>query len=109
MAKFYGKVGYAEPVLIRPGVYEDSIIERVYFGEVNRDVAKWNARADSVHSDLNVSNVVSIMADGYAQEHIFAIRYVEWAGVKWQVADVEVIRPRLKLRLGGIYNGPVPD
>jgi hypothetical protein len=36
------------------------------------------------------------------------MRYVEWAGVRWDVTDVEVQRPRLILRLGGVYHGPLP-
>jgi hypothetical protein len=31
-------------------------------------------------SDLSVSNSISIVADAYASEHFFAIRYIEWAG-----------------------------
>jgi hypothetical protein len=45
------------------------------------------------------------VADAYANEHYFAIRYVEWAGVRWTVRDVEVQRPRLLLRLGEVWNG----
>ena len=30
MAKFYGPVGYAERSEIRPGVWEDIVIERIY-------------------------------------------------------------------------------
>ena len=37
--------------------------------------------------------------------HFFAIRYVKWAGTRWKVDDVEVKRPRLKLTLGGVWNG----
>jgi hypothetical protein len=33
---------------------------------------------------------ISIVADAYANDHFFAIRYVEWAGVLWTVTDVEV-------------------
>jgi hypothetical protein len=36
------------------------------------------------------------------------MRYVEWAGVRWTVQDVEVQRPRLLLRLGEVYNGKSP-
>ena len=46
------------------------------------------------------------MADAYASEHIFAMRYINWAGTRWIVTTVEVLSPRLLLRLGGVYNGP---
>jgi hypothetical protein len=49
------------------------------------------------------------VADAYANEHYFAIRYVEWAGVRWTVQDVEVQHPRLILRLGEVYNGKAAD
>jgi hypothetical protein len=35
------------------------------------------------------------VADAYANGHFFAIRYVEWAGERWTVVDVEVQPPRL--------------
>ena len=51
---------------------------------------------------------LAIVADAYANDHFFAIRYVEWAGVLWTISSVEVQSPRLLLRLGEVYNGPTP-
>ena len=45
------------------------------------------------------------MADPYAYDHFFAIKYVKWMGAYWKVTNVEVQRPRLKLTVGGVYNG----
>jgi hypothetical protein len=59
-----------------------------------------------VNDDLSVNNSISIVADEYANEHFFAIRYVAWAGTLWTVTNVEVQSPRLLLTLGGVYNGP---
>jgi hypothetical protein len=58
-------------------------------------------RWDQVNPDISLGNSISIVADAYAREHFFAIRYVEWAGVRWTVQDVEVQPPRLILALGG--------
>jgi hypothetical protein len=63
---------------------------------------------DEVNSDLSVSNSISIVADAQANEHFFKMRYVEWAGIRWLISDVEVQPPRLLLRLGGVYHGPPP-
>ena len=52
--------------------------------------------------------MISIVADPYANENFFAIRYVQWMGTLWKVTEVEVQSPRLLLRLGGKYNGPIP-
>lgn len=105
MAKFYGTVGYGEQVKTAPGVMRDRIVERKYYGDVVRN-SRGLENADKVNFDISVGNSISIVADAYASEHFFAIRYVEWAGTRWIVSDVEVQRPRLLLRLGGVYNGP---
>jgi len=105
MAKFYGKVGYGVTVETAPGVWEDTITEISYFGDVVRNTRKLQD-GQYVNSDISVNNSISIVADAYANAHFFAIRYVEWAGTLWTVSDVEVQSPRLLLRLGGVYNGP---
>ena len=105
MAKFFGKIGYGETVEKAPGVWEDNIVEHSYYGDVVRNIRKLR-EGETLNMDLTVSNSISIVADAYANEHFFAIRYVEWAGTLWTVSDVEVQSPRLLLRLGGVYNGP---
>lgn len=105
MAKFFGKIGYGESVLTAPGVYEDEIIARSYYGDVVRNTRKLQ-EGENLNGDISVNNSISIVADAYANQHFFAIRYVEWAGARWTVTDVEVQSPRLILRLGGVYNGP---
>jgi hypothetical protein len=107
MAKFYGKIGYGESVETAPGVWEDVITERLYFGDVLRN-ARQLQNGENLNSDITVSNSVSIVADAYANEHFFAIRYIEWAGTLWTITDVEVKSPRLILRMGGVYNGHTP-
>lgn len=106
--RFSGKVGYGVTVETSPGVHEDQIHERSHFGDVVRNSLKFQA-GESVNNDLSVSNSVSIVADAYANEHFFAIRYVEWGGALWTVSEIEVQQPRLLLRLGGVYNGPRPE
>lgn len=83
------------------------MVERDYVGDVLRNTRKLQS-GESVNDDLSVDNSISIVADAYANEHFFAIRYVMWAGVRWKVSNVEVQHPRLLLRLGGVYNGPTP-
>jgi hypothetical protein len=107
MKRFYGKVGYGASVETAPGVWNDVITEVSYYGDVVRN-SRVLREGDRVNDDLSVGNSISIVADAYANEHFFAIRYVEWAGALWVVTDVEVQSPRLLLRLGGVYNGPKP-
>lgn len=107
MAKFFGVVGYghAEESSSAAGVFEDVITERQYYGDVITNTRRLDDR-DKVLPDISVNNSISIVADAYADENFFAIRYVAWARSLWTVTEVEVKRPRLLLRLGGVYNGP---
>lgn len=105
MARFYGRIGYGESLETAPGVWADEITERLYYGDVVR-VQRNLREGEQLNFDLNVQNSISIVADAYANDHFFAIRYVEWAGVFWTVSAVEVQSPRLILRLGEVYNGP---
>lgn len=103
--RFFGRVGYGESVETAPGVWVDQITERSYYGDVVRNAR--NLRdGEHLNFDLSVQNSISIVADAYANEHFFAIRYVEWSGALWTVSEVEVQSPRLLLRLGEVYNGP---
>lgn len=104
MAKYYGTVGYAETSMIRPGVVAEMFVERKYYGDVIRNVRRLE-HGSSINDDVVVNNQISIVADAYAYEHFFAIRYAEWMGVNWKVTNVEVQRPRLLLTIGDVYNG----
>jgi hypothetical protein len=106
MAKFHGEIGYGESVETAPGVWVDQITEKTYFGDVIRDARYLKESDSSVNKDLSVGNSLTIVADAYAYEHIFAIRYIRWMGALWTVSMVEVQRPRLLIRLGGVYHGP---
>lgn len=104
MAKFFGEIGFAEYVETAPGVVSEQITERSYYGDLLRNTRRLQA-ADQVNDNINVSNEISIIADPYANEHFYAMRYVKFMGAKWKVSNVEVQYPRLNLTLGGLYNG----
>lgn len=103
MAKWYGIIGYADNVEVEPGVWEDQIIERSYYGDVTRNTRRLQ-NSGEINDDVTISNQISILADPYANDHFYQMRYVTFSGVKWKVSDVEVQYPRLILTLGGVYN-----
>ena len=103
MAKFYGAIGYAENVETEPGIWEERITERSYYGDLIRNVRNLQT-SDSVNDDVNISNEISIIADPYAEQNFHKMRYVEFMGTKWKISSVEVLYPRLRLTVGGVYN-----
>lgn len=103
MAKFYGKIGYAETVETKPGVWRPKITEKPYFGDLIRNSRQYES-AGQVNDNLNIANEISIVADPYARQNFHSMRYVEFMGAKWKVTRVEVQYPRLILTIGGVYN-----
>lgn len=110
MARFYGEVGYGDSVENPPdsGVWVDQITEFNYSGDVVRNTRKLED-GEGLNNDIAVGNSISIVADQYAIDHFFQIKYVRWAGTLWTVSSVEVRSPRLILSLGSVYNGPTPE
>lgn len=104
MAKWYGKVGYAETVETEPGLWDEVITERPYYGDLIRNTRRLRS-ASSVNDDINIANEISIVSDPYAYQNFHAMRYIEFMGSKWKISNVEVQYPRLILTLGGVYNG----
>lgn len=102
MAKFYGTVGFVKTVESAPGVWTEQIVERKYYGNVISRTR--SLQSNGVNDNINISDEISIVADPFANENYFAIRFVEYMGAKWKVQSISVQFPRLNLSLGGLYN-----
>lgn len=105
--KYHGRVGFVTFVEKIPGVQVEKPVEREYFGDILRNSKRWDS-AQQVNPNLNINNQISIVADPYARENLFAIRYISWMGALWDITSVDVQYPRLILSIGGVYNGPTP-
>jgi hypothetical protein len=105
--RFFGKVGYGVAGESENGVWSDQITEKEYYGDVVQNSRRLVAD-EHLNQELAVEVSISILADAFANEHFHAIKYVEWQGALWSVSTVKPERPRLVLRLGGVYNGPSP-
>lgn len=104
MAKFYGKIGYIKTVEIEPGVWQEQSIERDYYGDVIKNISKYQM-SDKINDDINISNTFSIISDPFASENFQHMRYIVYMDTKWKISDVEVQYPRLLISTGGVYNG----
>lgn len=104
MAKWFGKIGYAVTSETRPGIWEEVIVERNYYGDMIRNSRRLQS-ASQINDDININNELSIISDPYAMNSFHAMRYAEFMGTKWKITNVEVQYPRLILSLGGLYNG----
>lgn len=103
MAKFYGSIGYAETLETSPGVWEEQITERNYYGDVMQTSRRLQ-NSNGVNDNVVITNNISILSDPFANENFQSMRYVEYMGAKWKVSNVEIQYPRLILTLGELYN-----
>lgn len=104
MAKWFGTIGFADTVEIRPGVWEEQITEAKYYGDVIKN-SRILQTGDQVNDNINIANQFSIVADPFAKNHFHKMRYIEYMGAKWKISTVEDQRPRLILTIGGLWNG----
>lgn len=103
--KWYGNIGFGVTEETVPGVWEEKVTERKYYGDLVRDIRRYSTPS-TLNDNLDINNQISILADAFAYDHFHAIRYVDIYGARWKVSSVEVQRPRLILSVGGVYNGP---
>lgn len=106
MAKWFGKVGYADTIEspVNSGIWIETVTEREYYGDFIRNIRKLQS-TDSLNDNINISNQISILSDPFAMQNFHTIRYATYMGTKWKVTSVDVQYPRLILELGGVYNG----
>lgn len=106
MSKYFGMIGFAgEQVETVPGVWDDVIVERPYYGDVTRNTRRLQP-GEHVNDTVTISNEISIVSDPYALQNFHSMRYISWMGVLWKVTSVEVQYPRLILSIGDEYHGP---
>jgi hypothetical protein len=104
MSKFYGNIGFSTEMTEKsPGVWEDNIVVKPYYGDMIKRVRRWQS-GDGVNDNLTISNTLEIIADEFIVQNLTNIRYVEWFGSKWSVSDVTIEYPRMTLTLGGVFN-----
>jgi hypothetical protein len=105
MARFKGVVGFSVPEEISPGVWDYSVTERVYKGDILKNNHSYSM-GENVLGDPSRTTTISIVADKFAIGHFRSITHIKLDGVSLIVTNVEVNTPRLTLVIGGEYNGP---
>lgn len=109
MGKYFGKIGYAITIETTPGIWEEKVTEKEYYGDLVKNTARKYETSNGLNDNITISNNISIVADAFAYENFTHIRYAEFMGARWIVSNVEVQHPRLLLTLGGVYNGEPPE
>ena len=103
-----GKLGYAESLEVRPGIWEDVITEHEFLGEVVQRTEAFSL-ADSVLPQYRTTTSVSVLSGGVDKENYSNLRYVTYMGNSWSISSVVLQPPRMIMYIGEVYNGPFPE
>lgn len=104
MKRYYGNIGYEITTMDDEdlGVPKTETIVKGCYGEVLQNYRNLGD-SEEVHQSIVTGNRISILADPYALNNFFNIKWIEWNSAKWTVKKVEVVDRRLILSLGELY------
>lgn len=104
MTKFRGNIGLKRGATeTSPGIFTQTIDEMEVSGEMRGLGARWQSM--EMNDSLSARHVLSIITPEDSIINFTETVYVWWQGRKWSVISIEYKRPRIELRLGGLYNG----
>ena len=101
--KYYGALGFIEQVESSPGVWEERVVERNYYGDLTRNIGHTQP-AEQVNDNLKLNNQLSVVLDPYALQNFVNLRYITFMNSKWEASAVDVQYPRLIISFGGLYH-----
>lgn len=102
MAKFHDMIGFVKTEETEPGLWEPVTEEKLYSGEVSQTTARWEDNG-RINANLEINHTISVILDSYITQNMFALRYVCYAGRRWNVSKISVLPPRMILTLGSEY------
>lgn len=101
--KCSGKIGYARTEETSPGVYQEIITEKQYYGDVVRNTAQI-IDSNTINSNIKLNNSISALCNNYMSDNIGCIRYLTFKKSKWKVSSIEIKDNRMIFTLGDLYN-----
>lgn len=103
MSRWYGKIGFSVQEETSPGIWNEVVVEKNYYGDIYNRSRRWQQSKDLI-DDITITNEITITTDPYIIENLTNIKYVIIEGIKWKISNITLSAPRLTLSLGGIYN-----
>lgn len=110
MARFYGSIGFSMTYETRPGIFEETYVERTYKGEIIRNNRQWSP-SEHLNDNITINNEISVIADSFMNHNFGVMRYVRWKGQTFEItsATIDTERHRIVLSIGGVFNVSDPD
>ena len=104
MPKCSGIIGYALVEETQPGVWDENISEKKYFGDLIIDNRRIVDKSE-INDNINISNNISIVSNSFMSDNMAFMRYITFMGSKWKISSLDIKPPRIIITIGGLYNG----
>ena len=89
--RYCGKLGFADKVEeTAPSVFTEKMTERTYYGDV-LEFGRQMQMGDKVNPDITVGNQLSILADPFANDHLYDPGFYE---SEWKRSAPAAVRRR---------------
>ena len=106
--RYSGTIGVANQTEVSPGIWEETITEREYIGDVMQRTEVLE-EGDSIHPVQQTTTSISVLSRVVGFVNDSDLRYVTFAGIRWNIASVINQPPRLVLYIREEYHGPLPN
>lgn len=105
MGKWSGKIGFGLTREIKPGIWQEDIIEKNFRGEILKSRNQFNG-AQTINDNLIMSVRLKIISSPFAQVNAPYMKYITYKGAKWKVSSIDdTDYPRMILEIGELYTG----
>lgn len=91
-----------------PGVFEQDIQERKYYGEWYKISKRNQQSSETINGTFTIQNEISVISDAFLNNNLIHLKYLTFLGERYWISYIQVSPPRLVLDIGEVYNGPIP-
>ena len=105
MSRYQGFIGFkGEPVEGPPGIFTEPIVRVKYQGDIQLRPVRWSS-GERDQQTVTANHILAIVAPESSMANFANALYIEWQDRKWSITSIEYIRPKIRLAMGGLYNG----
>lgn len=100
--RYYGRIGFAVSTETSPGVMENKMVYKPYYGDVLYSLGYWQNK--EINDDIKMQNRISVICDDYIQDNLGYAKIIEFDNHFWKIQSFTLEYPRVIITIGGLYN-----
>ena len=86
--KCSGKIGYARTEETSPGIYQEIITEKQYYGDVVRNTTQI-VDSNTINANIKLNNSISVLCNNYMSENLWHSKSQNGKLAVWKLKIIE--------------------